>query len=143
VDEEIRNLPVYLDSGRVSVYSTGQFTYVSTDFGFSVSYGFWAVNIIVPADYSGTVCGLCGNFNGNPGDDFLTPSDQFGAEWMVEDEIPCDNQIDNHPNNCRDESKTLDSRALCEIIRDNQGPFSFCHGSVDPQAYFDSCVFDV
>ncbi|XP_059388909.1 alpha-tectorin-like [Carassius carassius] len=151
VDEEIRNLPVYLDSGRVSVYSTGGFTYVSTDFGFTVTYGFWAVNIVVPADYSGVVCGICGNFNGNPGDDFLTPSgtpapsvDQFGAEWMVEDGMPCNDGSGNTcPDCCRDEITTLISQALCEIIRDIQGPFSFCHGSVDPQAYFDSCVFDV
>ncbi|XP_052426097.1 alpha-tectorin-like [Carassius gibelio] len=151
VDEEIRNLPVYLDSGRVSVYSTGGFTYVSTDFGFTVTFGFWAVNIVVPADYSGVVCGICGNFNGNPGDDFLTPSgtpapsiDQFGAEWMVEDGMPCNDGSENTcPDCCRDESTTLISQALCGIIRNTQGPFSFCHGSVDPQAYFDSCVFDV
>uniref|UniRef100_A0A8C1LK91 Alpha-tectorin-like n=1 Tax=Cyprinus carpio TaxID=7962 RepID=A0A8C1LK91_CYPCA len=151
VDEEIRNLPVYLDSGRVSVYSSGGYTYVSTDFGFTVTYGFWAVNIVVPADYSGVLCGICGNFNGNPGDDFLTPSgtpassvDQFGAEWMVEDGMPCNDDRGNScPDCCRDESTTLISQALCGIIRDSQGPFSFCHGSVAPQAYFDSCVFDV
>ncbi|KAK2876066.1 hypothetical protein Q8A67_020162 [Cirrhinus molitorella] len=150
VDEEIRNLPVYLDSGRVSVYSTGQLTYVSTDFGLSVSYGFWTVNIVVPADYNGVVCGICGNFNGHPEDDFLTPSgalapsaDQFGAEWMVEDDMSCHHGSGDQSLLCQDESTTLISRALCGIIKDNQGPFSFCHGYVDPQAYFDSCVFDV
>lgn len=152
VDEEIRNLPVYLDSGRISVYSTGQFIYVSTDFGFSVSYGgSWEVIIVVPADYSGALCGICGNFNGHTEDDFLSPSgalapsaDQFGTEWMVEDDMPCDDFcVDNCPVPCRDESTTLISQALCGIIRDSQGPFSFCHGSVDSQAYFDSCVFDV
>lgn len=130
----------------MSVYSTGQFIYVSTDFGFSVSYGgSWEVNIIVPAEYSGVMCGICGNFNGHPEDDFLTPSgdlapsaDQFGAAWKVEDDMSCnDDRVDIH---CQDESTT---QALCQIIRDNQGPFSFCHGSVDPQAYFDNCVFDV
>ncbi|XP_077065364.1 alpha-tectorin-like isoform X1 [Siphateles boraxobius] len=148
VDEEIRNLPVYLDSGRVSVYSTGQFVYVSTDFGFSVSYGgSWEVKIVVPADYSGVTCGICGNFNGHPEDDFLTPSgalalsvDQFGAEWMVEDDMSCNHGCGDHCPLCQDESTT---QAMCEIIRDNQGPFSFCHGSVDPQAYFNNCVFDV
>lgn len=153
VDEEIRNLPVYLDSGRVSVYSTGQFVYVSTDFGFGVSYGgSWQLNIVVPADYNGVVCGICGNFNGLPEDDFLTPSgvlahsaDQFGAEWMVENDTSYNHDCGGgvNPGNCHDESTTLISQALCEIIRDSQGPFSFCHGSVDPQAYFDNCVFDV
>lgn len=132
----------------MSVYSTGQFVYVSTDFGFSVSFGgSWEVNIVVPVDYSGAMCGICGNFNGHPEDDFLTPSgalassvDQFGAEWMVEDDISCNHGCGDHCPLCQDESTT---QALCEIIRDNQGPFSFCHSSVDPQAYFDNCVFDV
>uniref|UniRef100_A0A673IJP0 VWFD domain-containing protein n=1 Tax=Sinocyclocheilus rhinocerous TaxID=307959 RepID=A0A673IJP0_9TELE len=149
----IRNLPVYLDSGRVSVYSTGQFIYVSTDYGFGVSYGgSWELNIVVPADYNGVVCGICGNFNGLPEDDFLTPSgdlapsaDQFGAEWMVEDNMSYNHDCGGGdiPGYCQDESTTLISQALCEIIRDSQGPFSFCHGSVDPQAYFNNCVFDV
>lgn len=102
----------------------------------------------MPADYSGVTCGICGNFNGHPEDDFLTPSgdlapsvNQFGAEWIVEDNILCNDPP--VPDNCHDGSTTLISQAMCEIIRDNQGPFSFCHGSVDPQAYFDNCVFDV
>uniref|UniRef100_A0A9J8A354 VWFD domain-containing protein n=1 Tax=Cyprinus carpio carpio TaxID=630221 RepID=A0A9J8A354_CYPCA len=150
-EKTLLNLPVYLDSGRVSVYSTGQFIYVSTDFGFGVSYGgSWQLNIVVPADYNGVVCGLCGNFNGLLEDDFLTPSgvlapsaDQFGTEWMVEDDMSYDCGGGDIPGYCQDESTTLISQALCEIIRDSQGPFSFCHGSVDPMAYFNNCVFDV
>ncbi|KAA0724935.1 Alpha-tectorin Precursor [Triplophysa tibetana] len=147
VDGEIRNLPILLDSGRVSVYSTGSNTLVSTDFGLSVTYGFWAVNIIVPADYRGITCGLCGNFNGHREDDFMTLSgslapslEQFGAEWKVEDEIPCNDGCGNNCPLCQDHTI---AHAMCEIIRDNQGPFSFCHPSVDPQAYFNDCSFDV
>nr|XP_055031164.1 alpha-tectorin isoform X1 [Misgurnus anguillicaudatus] len=148
IDGEIRNLPILLDSGRVSVYSTGSQIVVSTDFGFSVTYGFWAVNIIVPADYRGVTCGLCGNFNGHSEDDFMTPSgslaptaNQFGAEWKVEDEVQCsDRSVDDPGPLCQDQTI---AQSLCEIIRDNQGPFSFCHADVDPQAYFNDCSFDV
>ncbi|XP_073722617.1 alpha-tectorin-like [Misgurnus anguillicaudatus] len=147
VDGEIRNLPILLDSGRVSVYSTGSQTVVSTDFGFSVTYGFWAVNIIVPADYRGVTCGLCGNFNGHTEDDFMTPSgslapsaNQFGAEWKVEDEVQCSDTHNRNDDPCQDQTI---AHSLCEIIRDNQGPFSFCHAVVDPQAYFNDCSFDV
>ncbi len=93
VDGETRSLPILLDSGRVSVYSSAQYIFVSTDFGLSVGYsGSWAVNIIVPADYSGVTCGICGNFNGQNNDDFMTPSgalapsaDQFGqvGRWRT------------------------------------------------------------
>ncbi|XP_073684023.1 IgGFc-binding protein [Garra rufa] len=148
VDGETRNLPILLDSGRVSVYSSAQYTFVSTDFGLSVGYsGSWAVNVIVPAEYSGVTCGICGNFNGQSNDDFMTSSgalvrsaDQFGASWKVEDELPCNDGCGNNCPLCQDQTT---SRSLCEIIRSSEGPFSFCHVYVDPQAYFDDCVFDV
>nr|XP_017214054.1 uncharacterized protein si:ch211-39f2.3 isoform X2 [Danio rerio] len=148
VDGETRNLPILLDSGGLSVYSSGQYIYVSTDFGFVVSYGgSWTLNIIIPAEYSGVTCGLCGNFNGQSSDDFMTPSgdlvrsaDQFGASWKIEDELPCNDGCGNNCPLCQDQTT---ARSLCEIIRSSEGPFSFCHVSVDPQAYYDDCVFDV
>lgn len=148
VDGETRNLPILLDSGRVSVYSSAQYIFVSTDFGLSVGYsGSWAVNIIVPADYSGVTCGICGNFNGQNNDDFMTPSgalvrsaDQFGASWKVEEELPCNDGCGNNCPLCQDQTT---SRSLCDIIRSSEGPFSFCHVYVDPHAYFEDCVFDV
>ncbi|XP_016381115.1 alpha-tectorin-like [Sinocyclocheilus rhinocerous] len=148
VDGETRNLPILLDSGRVSVYSSAQYIFVSTDFGLSVGYsGSWAVDIIVPADYGGVTCGICGNFNGQSNDDFMTPSgalvrsaDQFGASWKVEDELPCNDGCGNNCPLCQDQTT---SRSLCDIIRSSEGPFSFCHVYADPQAYFDDCVFDV
>ncbi|KAL0179108.1 hypothetical protein M9458_024550, partial [Cirrhinus mrigala] len=135
------NLPILLDSGRVSVYSSAQYIFVSTDFGLSVGYSSsWAVNLIVPAEYTGATCGICGNFNGQSNDDFMTSSgdlvrsaDQFGASWKVEDELPCNDGCGNNCPLCQDQTT---SRSLCEII-------SFCHVFVDPQAYFDDCVFDV
>ncbi|XP_051523541.1 alpha-tectorin-like [Myxocyprinus asiaticus] len=148
IDGETRNLPILLDSGRVSVYSTGQFIFVTTDFGFSVSYGgSWAVNIIVPSNYRGVMCGLCGNFNGQRDDHFMTRSgalvpsaDQFGADWKVEDEMSCNDGCGANCPLCEDQTT---AHALCEIIRDNQGPLSFCHSSIDPQVYFNDCAFDV
>uniref|UniRef100_A0A8C8LPE1 VWFD domain-containing protein n=1 Tax=Oncorhynchus tshawytscha TaxID=74940 RepID=A0A8C8LPE1_ONCTS len=35
------------------------------------------------------------------------------------------------------------ARARCEVIKDVEGPLSFCHGQVDPEPYFRDCVFDV
>ncbi|TRY83024.1 hypothetical protein DNTS_007642 [Danionella cerebrum] len=148
VDGERRNLPVHLDSGRVSVYSSGQYIYVSTDFGFGVSYGgSWTLNIIVPTEYSGVTCGLCGNFNGERIDDFMTPSgelvrsaDHFGASWKIEDGLACNDGCGGNCPLCQDQTT---ARSQCEIIRSSEGPFSFCHVSIAPQAYYDDCVFDV
>uniref|UniRef100_A0A4W4EFP4 VWFD domain-containing protein n=1 Tax=Electrophorus electricus TaxID=8005 RepID=A0A4W4EFP4_ELEEL len=58
--------------------------------------GSWVVRITVPGNYSGTTCGLCGNFNGQTSDDFLTSSgalgtsvSQFGASWKVQNDTLC------------------------------------------------------
>ncbi|XP_072530588.1 alpha-tectorin-like [Salminus brasiliensis] len=148
IDSETKNLPVLLDSGRVSVYSSGQNTFITTDFGLSVSYdGSWVVRITVPANYSGATCGLCGNFNGQKNDDFrirsgaLAPSAfQFGADWKVENDTSCSDGCGDSCSTCQN---PVAAQAQCEILRDRQGPVSFCHSHVDPQAYFDDCAFDL
>ncbi|XP_076864069.1 uncharacterized protein LOC143516405 [Brachyhypopomus gauderio] len=148
VDNETRNLPVLLDSGRVSIYSSGMSTFIATDFGLSVSYdGSWVAQITVPGNYSGTTCGLCGNYNGQTSDDFLTSSgaletsaSQFGASWRVENDTVCSDGCGDSCSSCPDQTR---AQTQCEIIRDRQGPFSFCQAYVDPKAYFNDCVFDV
>uniref|UniRef100_A0A3B4BRA6 Alpha-tectorin-like n=1 Tax=Pygocentrus nattereri TaxID=42514 RepID=A0A3B4BRA6_PYGNA len=145
---ETRNLPVLLDSGRVSIYSSGQNTFITTDFGLIVSYdGSWVVRVTVPANYSGATCGLCGNFNGQRGDDFRKRSGalassafEFGADWKVENDTLCSDGCGDSCSSCQN---PVEPRAQCQILRDSQGPLSFCHATVDPQAYFDDCVFDL
>ncbi|XP_036420923.1 alpha-tectorin-like [Colossoma macropomum] len=148
IDSQTRNLPVLLDSGRVSIYSSGQNTFITTDFGLSVSYdGSWVVRITVPANYSGATCGLCGNFNGQRGDDFRKRSGalassafEFGADWKVENDTLCSDGCGDSCSSCQN---PVEARAQCQILKDSQGPLSFCHATVDPQAYFDDCVFDL
>ncbi|KAK3508570.1 hypothetical protein QTP70_032905 [Hemibagrus guttatus] len=148
IDSETRNLPALLDSGRVSVYSNGRNTFITTDFGLSVSYdGSWEVIITVPGNYSGATCGLCGNFNGDSNDDFrlqsgmLTSSaTEFGADWKVGNDTTCNDGCGDSCPLCQDPSR---AQSLCGIIMDNQGPLSFCHAYVDPLAYFNDCVFDL
>lgn len=93
------------------------------------------------------MCGLCGNFNGNPNDDFHTPSgassnsaDAFGASWKVPGNYTCSDSCGSSCAQCNDDRS---ARAQCEVIRAADGPFSFCHEEVDPAPYFSDCVFDV
>ncbi|XP_060721114.1 alpha-tectorin-like isoform X2 [Tachysurus vachellii] len=148
IDSETRNLPAVLDSGRVSVSSSGRNTFITTDFGLSVSYdGSWVVLITVPGNYSGATCGLCGNFNGDSNDDFRLQSGrlsfsaaEFGADWKVGNETRCDGGCGDSCPSCQNPSR---AQSLCGIITDNQGPLSFCHADVDPLAYYNDCVFDL
>ncbi|XP_063074849.1 IgGFc-binding protein-like [Engraulis encrasicolus] len=151
VNGETRNLPVLLDQGKVSVYGNGLHTFVATDFGLTVSYdGRWVLDITVPSNYSGATCGLCGNFNGLQADDFtvqnqvsgsqvLSTSD-FGNYWKVDDDIPCTGGCGNSCPVCHDDRR---ARVKCELLRASNGPLSFCHAHVDPQTFFNDCVFDV
>ncbi|XP_041941221.1 alpha-tectorin-like isoform X1 [Alosa sapidissima] len=151
VNGETRNLPIVLDQGRVSVYANGLHTFVKTDFGLTVSYdGQWVLDITVPSNYSGATCGLCGNFNGFQGDDFTVHNgssgsvalsvSEFGDYWKVDDGIPCTGGCGNSCPVCRDDWR---ARAMCELLRASNGPLSFCHSHVDPQPFFNDCVFDV
>ncbi|CAI5658934.1 unnamed protein product [Oreochromis niloticus] len=143
-----RNLPINLNEGNVSIYATGSHIVVSTNFGLSVTYnGYSAVFISVPPNYREKICGLCGNFNGNPNDDFHTPSgtivtspDEFGRAWKVPGNYTCNDGCGSSCPQCTNEQPARDQ---CEVIQAPDGPFSFCHEEVDPAPYFNDCVFDV
>lgn len=95
----------------------------------------------------GKTCGLCGNFNENPNDDFHTPNgttvfspDVFGTAWKVPGNYSCSDSCGSSCSRCTNEQP---ARAQCEVIQAADGPFSFCHEAVDPAPYFSDCVFDV
>ncbi|XP_030019377.1 alpha-tectorin-like isoform X1 [Sphaeramia orbicularis] len=143
-----KNLPLLLNRGLVSIYASGHRTFVDSDFGLSVSYDGWStVSITVPSNYSGRTCGLCGNFNGNRNDDFMTPSgvvvtspSEFGTAWKVVGNYSCS---DGCGTSCPQCTNDQPARAQCEVITAADGPLSFCHQQVDPTPYFNDCVFDV
>ncbi|XP_019127471.2 alpha-tectorin-like [Larimichthys crocea] len=148
VNGETKNVPILLNGGRVSIFASGSRTFVSADFGLSVTYDGWStVSISVPSNYSGHTCGLCGNFNGNQNDEFHTPSgmtvttpNEFGTAWKVAGNYTCS---DGCGSSCPRCTNDLPARAQCEVIQAADGPLSFCHEQVDPAPYFSDCVFDV
>uniref|UniRef100_A0A8C4F7M6 VWFD domain-containing protein n=1 Tax=Dicentrarchus labrax TaxID=13489 RepID=A0A8C4F7M6_DICLA len=143
-----KNVPVFLNGSDVSVYASGSFTYISANFGLIVKYnGLYELTISVPSSYRGKTCGLCGNFNGNPNDEFRIPSgmmvttpDEFGTAWKVAGSDTCS---DGCGSSCQQCTNELHARAQCEVIQAADGPLRFCHEHVDPARYFKSCVFDV
>ncbi|KAK9530400.1 hypothetical protein VZT92_011903 [Zoarces viviparus] len=147
VNGETKSLPILLN-GSLAIYASGFRTYVSAEFGLRVMYdGYSTVSVSVPPSYRQKTCGLCGNFNGNPNDDFHTPSgmmvttpQEFGTSWKVASNYTCSDGCGSSCPQCNNE---LPARALCEVIQASDGPLSFCHEEVNPAPYFRDCVFDV
>uniref|UniRef100_A0A3B4ADD7 VWFD domain-containing protein n=1 Tax=Periophthalmus magnuspinnatus TaxID=409849 RepID=A0A3B4ADD7_9GOBI len=147
-------LPLNMKEGAVLIYQEGTHYVIEADFGLRVTYDLvYHVTVTVPGNYHNKVCGLCGNFNGNPKDDFQLPNKQvtdnvnsFGLSWKVTiPNVVCSNGCEgNTCPNCDSVRKAVFSKpTYCGIITAPKGPFSECHSKLDPQPYFDDCVFDV
>nr|XP_020037419.1 IgGFc-binding protein [Castor canadensis] len=152
VDDVRYNLPFQAADGRVQIFRQGNDAVVSTDFGLTVTYNWDAyVTAKVPSSYSKALCGLCGNFNGDPADDFAQPSgDQasnalaFGNSWEVETRPGCGaTEAGDCPNLDSLVAQQLESKKECGILADPAGPFRECHNTLKPQDVVRDCVYDL
>ncbi|KAL0178951.1 hypothetical protein M9458_024393, partial [Cirrhinus mrigala] len=81
--------PFTLRDGSIQVYQSGFSLAINTDFGLLVTYDAYSyVTISVPYDYQNATCGLCGNYNLHPEDDFrsisgeiLSSDVEFANSW--------------------------------------------------------------
>ncbi|KAM4536429.1 zonadhesin, like [Odontesthes bonariensis] len=142
--------PVTSISG-MKIYLSGKFVVVETSFGLRVRFdGNHHADVTVPTSYNGLLCGMCGNFNGSPRDDNLKPdntvainSNELGDSWLVADPRPdCTNG--GGQEDCDTEVEEEAKKPIsCGIISDPNGIFKQCHPVVPPEAYFESCVYDM
>ncbi|XP_060098771.1 uncharacterized protein LOC132574434 [Heteronotia binoei] len=134
----------------VQISSSGFYTVVSADFGLRVKFnGDHQVEVTLPSPYQGHVCGLCGNYNGNPRDDFLNPdgelepdSTSLGNSWQVANHTSCSSGSGSGPSCTEEEKEVAQSTSFCGLLTDAAGPFRHCHGTLEPTSHFTSCVYD-
>ncbi|XP_069768935.1 IgGFc-binding protein-like, partial [Narcine bancroftii] len=70
----LTNLPLTLDEGWLRAFQHGREAVIQTDFGLKVTYDLvYRLVVTVPGSYRGRMQGLCGDFNGQTDDDFMTP----------------------------------------------------------------------
>uniref|UniRef100_A0A4W3ICH6 Zonadhesin-like n=1 Tax=Callorhinchus milii TaxID=7868 RepID=A0A4W3ICH6_CALMI len=99
--------------------------------------------------YADELCGLCGDYNGSPSDDFRTPEgklvkgvNDFGNSWNVDDNCTkTDSDVD--PECTEEETDKYEGPAYCGILVDPFGPFAACHYKIDPMSFFNDCVYDM
>lgn len=143
-----------MKDGKLRLYQRGNSVFVETDFSLKVSYDWRSyVEVKISSSFSENVCGLCGNYNGDPVDDFVTPSStmapspvELGQSWKVKDGDPfC-------WDDCHGDCKKITSEVLAQyklvpfcgwINKKEGGPFGQCHSIVDPEIFVDNCAYDL
>ena len=137
---------VVLQSGEVEIVRTGGRPHVLLKTSGVIVFwdGLYHVEVTVSTSWSGRLCGLCGNYNGDPNDDFTTPNgtlvnlpDDFGFSWLS--------------GGSREEC-SLVSPGLCpaDVMADAQmkcnqmqsAPFSVCNSLIDANPYISDCIYD-
>ncbi|KAK6323422.1 hypothetical protein J4Q44_G00057610 [Coregonus suidteri] len=141
--------PVTLTNG-VKIYLSGQFVVLETTFGLRVRFdGNHHADVTLPSSYNGLLCGLCGNFNGQPGDDNIKPdgkpagnTNELGESWQVPDDRPdCTHGGGEEECDPKVEAEA-EKPTSCGMITDPNGIFKPCHAVVPPNIYQENCVYD-
>ncbi|XP_015265735.1 PREDICTED: IgGFc-binding protein-like [Gekko japonicus] len=154
LNDEITSLPVTLENGKIKIHSTGLKAVLQTNFGLQVTYDWnWHLILTLPSSYYGSMCGLCGNFNQNPADDMTYLNGtvassivSWASSWKVHDRDPfCWDFCRGNCPTCDDSKRQLyGGPQFCGVISQTTGgPFRDCHAKVNPDDFFDSCIYDV
>ncbi|XP_026558170.1 IgGFc-binding protein-like isoform X2 [Pseudonaja textilis] len=153
VDGEYYTLPMSTIDGKLWITQEGNNIIVQSPFILRVLYDASShVHVSVSSTYHGHLCGLGGNFNGDPNDDFMLPDgkitqnmDEFGASWKVPGNGgQCsDGCGENCPTCHAVQTAPYKTESSCGMIRSKTGPFKDCHPLVSPVDYFRFCLHDM
>lgn len=143
-------LPRELSNGFVKIrHASSSFVMVHFQDGFKIWWdGMTRVYVDAPASYRGKTSGLCGTFNSNSKDDFLTPDgdiesvpEPFADKWKTKEvcSVPTSTSV-THPCQKNPELK-LKAEEVCSKLKSKV--FEDCHWQVDPQSFYEDCLYDV
>ena len=139
---------VLLQTDDVEVVRNGrQVNVIMITLGVRVSWdGLYRVDVTVSTSWRGRLCGLCGNYNGDPNDDFVTPANiptssaiTFSQSWLINNGADRACEEPPHPLPCPADVMA-DAQAHCGVLRESH--FSSCNDMVDPTDFIESCVYD-
>ncbi|XP_068431508.1 otogelin [Clinocottus analis] len=128
---------------------SSMFLQVKTAFGLRLQYSWREFRLYLQADelWKDDTAGLCGTFNGNIQDDFLSPSGMiestpqlFGNAWRVSSacstslSVPQLDPCDAH------QQAVAYASEMCDVL--NQDLFSGCHEYISPTSFHQQCRSD-
>uniref|UniRef100_A0A8C3K2I5 VWFD domain-containing protein n=1 Tax=Calidris pygmaea TaxID=425635 RepID=A0A8C3K2I5_9CHAR len=138
----------FQQSPLLELYHSGPHGFARTAFGLRVSFDWYSyARVILPEAYAGAVCGLCGNANGDPSDDWVarggqraTSETQLADSWKVGEVPGCSAGCVGDCPTCRQEEKEVYRReGYCGVIAQAGGPFRACHTAIDPTPFLEDC----
>ncbi|XP_075537951.1 uncharacterized protein LOC142572612 isoform X2 [Dermacentor variabilis] len=140
-------IPTTLEGLRVD-YVAGRIV-ISSELGFTVTWnGEDLVEVSVDASLKGSMCGLCGQYDDDPTNDFVnshgrqvTSRSAFLESWRRNElEEDCEDIFFDPSKQHPSEELVLEARRLCSRVTDKK--FAACHKVVDPKPYGDMCLED-
>uniref|UniRef100_A0A3Q2QHI6 SCO-spondin n=1 Tax=Fundulus heteroclitus TaxID=8078 RepID=A0A3Q2QHI6_FUNHE len=141
-------LPKSYGGSGLALEKVGIFVALSSQLGITLLWdGGMRVYLHLAPHLRGQVGGLCGNFDGDTENDFMTRQgivestpELFGNSWKVSPSCPdVENQDLRDPCALNPHRLTW-ARKRCAVL--TQDLFSRCHSEVSFQQYYDWCVFD-
>ncbi|XP_060951875.1 zonadhesin, like [Limanda limanda] len=140
-------------SPLMTISLAGQYITLQTPFGLRVRWdGNHYAQISVPSSYNAQMCGLCGDYNENPGNDFTKPdgtlvgnANDFGNSWQTEEDEDesCVSGTKPDPDCDPELQAEVVKPDKCGKIKDPAGPLRECISVVNPTPFFQSCVYDM
>ncbi|XP_002132784.3 hemocytin-like [Drosophila pseudoobscura] len=148
--EAVTQLPLELGNCEVVLrLASHNFLTVTFDDGLVVWWnGQSTVHIDAPYSYFDNTAGLCGTFNDNTKDDFLTPDGDyegtavaFANKWRTK-EMCAEPEPPVAPTPCSENPQQLKvAEEMCSLLRSDT--FSPCHWAVDPTSHYEDCIADI
>eukprot|EP00063_Salmo_salar_P017752 XP_013992587.1 PREDICTED: alpha-tectorin-like [Salmo salar] len=153
---KVNGTPVSLPfvTGLMMRISTSEgFLVIDTPQDIQVRYNrFNTLSIAMGQRLQNKVCGLCGNFNGNPTDDYITSRGksaisalELAQSWKTNGmQNGCDeNQYVALAQSCENTAVLgLQGEEGCQKLTQMKGFFHPCHGLLDPRPFYQSCYLD-